>query len=481
VVPAIDSAKSRISGSIQQASLPLPLYQPNHFDCMTSIALAALGAALGVGISWAWVQPMAQGSVFWLMLGGAVGAAVSVLPVWLTNRWRSIALLGWIRKATSAHAPEMGGIWGVVADRTRRAFAQHEQITAQERAKLNDFLLALQASPNGVLLLDSYDRIEWFNQTAGQFFGLQARRDEQQIIGYLVRHPPFVQHLQSGDYSHELVMEQTGSSLRQPSLMSVQIHPYGEGRKLLLARDITQVARAEAMRRDFVANVSHEIRTPLTVLNGFVETLQHTALSEEEISRFLGLMAQQGQRMKSLVDDLLTLSRLENAASPPADEWHDVRALLHQCAQEAGTLSGGRHALTFPADAMLAFEVAGIQSELMSAFSNLVSNAVRYTPAHGNVTVSWSVTHDGAASFGVRDTGPGIAAEHIPRLTERFYRVDRSRSRETGGTGLGLAIVKHVVQRHGGELLIESQPGKGSIFSIRLPAARVRPLPQVSV
>lgn len=436
--------------------------------------LSALGAAAGVAVVHAWAEAAVQPRPAWLMAGAAAGAALALLPVALRDQWRSMSLLRWVRKASSADAPEMAGFWGELVERTARAFRSNEQAIAVEREKLNDFLLALQTSPNAVLLLDPNDRIEWFNQTAAQFFGLQVRRDEQQIMSYLVRHPAFVHYLQSGDYLHDLVMEQMGSSLRNPSMMAVQLHRYGEGRKLLLARDITQVARAEAMRRDFVANVSHEIRTPLTVLNGFVETLQHTALSEQEIKRFLALMAQQGQRMKSLVDDLLTLSRLENASSPPSDEWTAVSAILQQCAHEARTLSQGRHVLEFPDESLMPGEIAGVSSELMSAFSNLVSNAVRYTPEQGRIRVSWGLRDDACAVFSVIDTGAGIAAEHIPRLTERFYRVDRSRSRETGGTGLGLAIVKHVVQRHGGELRIESQPGKGSCFSIILPAPRVR-------
>jgi two-component system phosphate regulon sensor histidine kinase PhoR len=230
------------------------------------------------------------------------------------------------------------------------------------------------------------------------------------------------------------------------------------------------------MRRDFVANVSHEIRTPLTVLSGFIETLQTLPLKEAERSRYLALMAQQSQRMQTLVSDLLTLSRLEGSPFPGANDWMTTSALLAQCEQEARALS----ALITPQGHQLEFEpgpaceIAGIPTELYSAMSNLVTNAVRYTPEGGLVRVSWALLEDGRGEFQVKDTGPGIAPEHLPRLTERFYRVDRSRSRETGGTGLGLAIVKHVAQRHGAELHIESQPGHGSCFSIIFPASRVR-------
>jgi two-component system phosphate regulon sensor histidine kinase PhoR len=229
------------------------------------------------------------------------------------------------------------------------------------------------------------------------------------------------------------------------------------------------------MRSDFVANVSHEIRTPLTVLTGFVETMQNLPLSREEQVRYLDLMARQSQRMQTLVSDLLTLSRLEGSPLPDAADWTPLAVLASHCEQEGRALSaslGRGHSLNFlPVPAA---EIAGSLTELLSAVSNLVGNAVRYTPPGGTIDVRWQLLADGRATFAVHDTGPGVAPEHIPRLTERFYRVDRSRSRETGGTGLGLAIVKHVVQRHGAELKIESQFGAGSTFSVVFPAWRVR-------
>ena len=260
--------------------------------------------------------------------------------------------------------------------------------------------------------------------------------------------------------------------------ISVQLHPYGEGRQLLLTRDITALEQAETMRRDFVANVSHEIRTPLTVLAGFVETLQNLPLDAEERARYLALMAQQSHRMETLVNDLLTLSRLEGSAAPTLMQWTRVRALMAQCEDEGRGLSSrlapqAGHRLSFTVEGDL--EIAGVPTELQSAMSNLLSNAVRYTPGGGEVAVSWRLLPDGRAEYAVRDSGPGIAKEHLPRLTERFYRVDRSRSRETGGTGLGLAIVKHIAQRHGAELRIESTVGKGSRFAILFPVTRLRP------
>jgi two-component system phosphate regulon sensor histidine kinase PhoR len=250
---------------------------------------------------------------------------------------------------------------------------------------------------------------------------------------------------------------------------------------LLLSRDVTALQQAEAMRRDFVANVSHEIRTPLTVLGGFVETLQTLSLTEPERERYLGMMALQAQRMQTLVNDLLTLSRLEGSPPPGLADWLSMPLLMAQLEREARALLAvladktGRE-LTLVFDSQCQCELSGSSSELLSATSNLVSNAVRYTPPNGEVHVCVAPLQDGSVEFSVRDTGPGIAPEHIPRLTERFYRVDRSRSRDTGGTGLGLAIVKHVAQRHGAELTIASTPGQGSRFSIIFPVERVRQL-----
>jgi len=244
--------------------------------------------------------------------------------------------------------------------------------------------------------------------------------------------------------------------------------------RLVLTQDITERERTEAMRRDFVANVSHEIRTPLTVLAGFVETIASLPLTEVERERVLGLMMQQTTRMTTLVEDLLTLAKLEGSPRPTCDRRTPVARLLSQVESEARGLSSGRHTLRFAAQG--SDELAGNESEWTSAIANLVSNAVRYTPAGGTITVGWTHRPDGNAEIEVKDTGPGIGREHIGRLTERFYRVDGSRSRETGGTGLGLSIVKHVVQRHGGELDIQSELGRGSTFRIVVPAARVRPL-----
>jgi two-component system phosphate regulon sensor histidine kinase PhoR len=259
-------------------------------------------------------------------------------------------------------------------------------------------------------------------------------------------------------------------------MLQIQVRGYGEGLKLVLSQDITERERADTMRRDFVANVSHEIRTPLTVLNGFIETMGSLPLTEVERKRVITLMAQQADRMQGLVSDLLTLAQIEGSPRPASDRWIKVDALMQRIELDGKALSHDRHPMVFASNVPpeQPCELAGIEGEWLSAMGNLVSNAVRYTPEGAPIEVRWTMLPDGGAEFSVKDGGIGIAPEHIPRLTERFYRVDGSRSRDTGGTGLGLSIVKHVVQRHGGELRVSSEPGKGSTFTLTVPAARIR-------
>jgi two-component system phosphate regulon sensor histidine kinase PhoR len=413
--------------------------------------------------------------------GVALGAAAGSLVWFMADLSRGIRYMTWLRVADSRSAPAMRGLWGEVTDRTRRLLRDGERRAMEQEQRLQDFLSAIQASPNGVVLLDEAGRIEWCNETAAGHFGFDPQRDLLQHIGNLVRDPAFAAYAAGGDFRHEITLAGRADSPQHPVRLSVQLHPYGDGRKLLLSRDVTALAQAEAMRRDFVANVSHEIRTPLTVLSGFVETLQTLPLDADEQSRYLALMAAQAERMRTLVNDLLMLSQLEGSPPPGEAEVVSLAELTGPCEDEGRGLSAVLYATPLPPQ-QLQFEVpegaglAGAVRELRSAISNLVSNAVRYTPAGGRIDARWSTLPDGRLEFAVSDTGPGIAPEHLPRLSERFYRVDRSRSRESGGTGLGLAIAKHVVQRHGGELRITSTPGKGSRFALVFPAVRRRDL-----
>jgi len=399
-----------------------------------------------------------------VLAGGA--AAVGLLAMFDTLR--GYRLINWLRGAQEQQAPRDTGFWGELGYRVERSIRQREQGLAQERMRLEQFLSAIEASPNGVLLLDANDQIDWCNGIGAEHFGLDPQRDRRQRVTNLVRAPEFVAALQQQRFDEPVAFPRPGGG----GTLSVLLRRYGDGMKLVLTQDITDRERGDAMRRDFVANVSHEIRTPLTVLAGFIETMANLPLTEVERKRVLQLMAQQTQRMQTLVSDLLTLARLEGSPRPAADRWVALEPLLAQVEAEALALSGGRHTITAARAPGIA--LAGAQAELHSAIANLVNNAVRYTPAGGRIELSWQLLPDGGGELAVSDSGVGIAREHLSRLTERFYRVDGSRSRDTGGTGLGLSIVKHVAQRHGAELDVQSEPGKGSRFRLLFPAARVR-------
>ena len=416
-----------------------------------------------------------------VLVGALLGGACAVGMTAVRDTLRGFRLIHWLRGSQDEPAPRDAGLWGELGYRIERSIRLRELTAAREGERLTQFLSAMEASPNGVMLLDAGDQIEWCNSLAADHFGLDPQRDRRQRVTNLVRAPAFVAYLQAGNFDQAVHFPDPPGRRS----LSVQVRTYGAEQKLVLSQDITERERSEAMRRDFVANVSHEIRTPLTVLSGFIETMVNLSLTEVERKRVLVLMTQQAERMGTLVGDLLTLAQLEGSPHPAPDRWVALRPLLAQVEADARQLSAGRHVLVFP-DAVLAnaafanasepmtVEIAGAQTELLSAITNLVSNAIRYTPQGGRIELGWVRGADGSCVIAVTDTGPGIAREHLPRLTERFYRVDGSRSRDTGGTGLGLAIVKHVVQRHGGELDIRSEVGKGSCFRLVFPAARVR-------
>ena len=422
---------------------------------------------------------LAAGAIIGWLLEAWPGATLGVLAgaaLWFTlDTLAANRVLRWLEAGQLRGAPSTGGAWGRAAARARRALAAREERAEDAERRLEDFLEAIRTSPNGVVLLDARGSIEWFNQTAADHLGLDFQRDLQQQVVNLLRDPRFTEFYHAGHYTQDVVIDAPGSTPARPRRLALHLHPYGEGRRLMLSRDVTAVEQAETMRRDFVANVSHEIRTPLTVLAGFVETLQTLPLEPPERERYLGMMAQQAQRMQMLVADLLVLSRLEGSPPPGQGEWVAAQSLMAQAEQEARALAAVQaKSLRLVFEPAPGLALGGAPGELQSALSNLVSNAVRYTPSGGTIEVRATAGEHGGAVLSVRDSGPGIAPEHLPRLTERFYRVDRSRSRETGGTGLGLAIVKHIVQRHGGELRIDSTPGRGSTFRIVLPAARAR-------
>ena len=426
---------------------------------LVALAAVLLGAAVGA---------LVGSFIGHSLLVAALGVAAFLSVAVMVDSSRGNRLLDWLRGSQQDQAPRDAGFWGELAYRIEKALRTKDLALSQERQRLEHFFAGIEASPNGVLLLDAADQIDWCNSVAAELLGLDRLRDRRQRVTNLVRAPAFVAFMQAGQFDEPIVF--VGPLGR--ATLSVLVRPYGDGMKLVLTQDITERERAESMRRDFVANVSHEIRTPLTVLAGFVETLAQLPLKEVERKRVLALMEQQTDRMQALVADLLTLAQLEGSPRPGADRWLSVSALMRRALADATALSAGKH--TFEVSAGEDAELAGSEAELLSAVGNLLNNAVRYTAAGGRISLRWRWRDDGTGEIEVSDSGIGIAREHLPRLTERFYRVDGSRSRDTGGTGLGLSIVKHVVQRHGGEIDVQSEPGKGSSFRLVFPALRVR-------
>jgi two-component system phosphate regulon sensor histidine kinase PhoR len=409
--------------------------------------------------------------IAWAAAGAALGLSVFAagLLALLVYHVRHLARFGrWVSHPVQGKVPEGAGSWDEVLaalHRFEREAAKREEMLADALAR---FRRAAQALPDGVVMLDAENRIEWCNDNAAAMLNLDPRADTGRPIANLVREPAFIDYLAVPDHDSMPAVRATAA---QGVVLALQLIPYGESQKLLLCRDVTQAERVETMRRDFVANVSHELRTPLTVLVGFLETVRELKLDPSRVRDYLGMMREQASRMHRIIEDLLTLSVLESAPPPSTDRVR-MASLLARLRLEAEALSGGRHSILVEGRPTL--DLLGSETELASAFGNLVSNAIRYTPDGGKVCLAWREAPDGP-SFAVEDTGPGIAPEHLPRLTERFYRVDRSRSRETGGTGLGLAIVKHAVARHQASFDIESKPGAGSRFTVRFPLQRTMP------
>ncbi|HEV3008475.1 MAG TPA: phosphate regulon sensor histidine kinase PhoR [Burkholderiales bacterium] len=402
-----------------------------------------------------------------LVLGAAWGwgvLAFGLIAILLWHARHLARLQRWLASPVPGKVPEGQGIWDEVLaalHRLERDAARREQGLADALARMRR---AVQALPDGLVLLDSANHIEWCNLTAETQLQLDGRADRGQNIANLVREPEFIEYLQAPQEGSVRITRGQGVAL------SLHLIPFGQEQKLLLSRDVTQAERVDMMRRDFVANVSHELRTPLTVLVGFLETVRELKLDPQRQRDYLGMMQEQAARMQRIIEDLLTLSALDGAPPASSDKRVPVQPLLERLKSDAEALSNGKH--TIRAQIETHNDLLGVEGELASAFGNLVSNAIRYTPAGGTVTLAWREGPDGAR-FSVEDTGIGIEPEHIPRLTERFYRVDRSRSRETGGTGLGLAIAKRALARHEAILEIQSEPGRGSRFSARFPARRL--------
>ena len=401
-------------------------------------------------------------------IGGPISGLAMAILLLLIQLYMQLSYLGqlsaWLDDSQSAKLPDGWGAWTDVFARLYRLRRDDERSQADLTEWLARFRQAMQLLPEGVAIMDDVLFLEWCNPAAERHLGLTLERDKGMRVTNLVRHPDFIDYIVLGRYEQPLTL-----SLRDRKLV-VQIIPFENRRQILVTHDATESARIEEMRRDFIANASHELRTPLTVIVGFLEIALSTPdLDPASRQAHLTLMTEQGRRMQRLIEDMLTLSRLESVDYPLRPEPVHIGALMQEVLEEARALSGGKHEVTASVDGP---DVEGSAEELRSAFGNLASNAVRYTPPGGKVHLSWQ-TGAAGPQFVVSDTGIGIDQHHIARLTERFYRVDKSRSRETQGTGLGLAIVKHVLLRHRATLSIKSEAGKGSSFIVSFPAPQV--------
>jgi two-component system phosphate regulon sensor histidine kinase PhoR len=421
-----------------------------------SFALARLLALLAIAL--------AGGFVFGRPLLWLVVVLAGYLSLQLINLYR---LHRWLRNRNYLDPPDVSGAWSDVVGQVVRLHRRkrfHKQRLIQLFRELRRSTAAM---PDGVIVLNASREIQWFNRTGARLLGLQRKIDLGLRIDNLIRAPDFVQYLEQGDYANAVVINwPTGRELT----LSVQLIPYGGGQQLMLVRDVTRQAKLESMRKDFVANASHELRSPLTVITGYLDTLAEDAAIDTAWIGPIGEMRRQADRMGSILNDLLELSKLESADKEAGDEPVDVAGMLSLLRKEVQARPRRPREFVLKLDSSA--KLAGEEAEIHSAFSNLIANAVKFTPPEGSVEVRWWTDTSGA-HLAVRDTGIGIPAEHIPRLTERFYRVDPGRARQHGGSGLGLAIVKHVLQRHGAWLEIESEEGKGSRFTCHFPRARV--------
>lgn len=419
------------------------------------IAVRLIGAVVvGLLLGWPFGWPFA----------GAAFAVTAALGWQLLNLFR---LDWWVRHRSLSEPPDLGGAWGDVIAQVARLHRRkrfHKQRFMQLFRQIQRSTAAL---PDGVVVLNPEREIVWFNRMAGQLLELRRSADLGLRIDNLVRQPELARYLAGSDYSNPVVIRHGRA---ENVFLSMQLVPYGEGQQLLVVRDVSRQMRLEAMRKDFVANASHELRSPLTVISGYLETLSHDPALDPELAAPIAEMRRQAERMNTILRDLLELSRLEATDQEVRGEPIDVAGLLATLRKDV--LARPEHPREVRVEADNTTGLIGNATEIHSAFFNLVDNAVKYTPVDGRISMRWWADEEGG-HFMVSDTGIGIELEHIPRLTERFYRVDEGRSRSRGGSGLGLAIVKHVLQRHGAELAISSTPGRGSEFVCHFPARRI--------
>lgn len=426
----------------------------------------------------AWLWELGAGAA-WFLLAALIGMALGhtalsfAAAAVLYFGWHAVGFIRfyrWLTATPARPAPRAPGIWGELFYAVETARRKHQQAQRQLTEVLDQYRASTAALPDGAVVLDRAGCITWFNDAATDLLGLRMPRDIGQRLANLVRHPEFTAYAQVQAPGKAVVVPAPGMASRE---LSLRLIPYGEGQRLLIARDVSESKRIEQIRRDFVANASHELRTPLTVLQGYLGMMNGDAKDGAlNIWREpLADMARQVARMERIIGDMLALAHLE--AGPGAGEKEtiiDADLLVRELGTDAKAMSKGRIVLVASTPGL---GLHGRPGEIESVFSNLIHNAIQHTPPGTTVRIRWESAGDGA-EFEVRDNGPGIDATHLPRLTERFYRVDESRSRAAGGTGLGLAIVKHVLERHDASLDVRSQLGAGASFTCRFPANRVR-------
>lgn len=379
-------------------------------------------------------------------------------------------LYKWLANPDSySEAPQSIGLWGELFDGLHKLNRNHLHARDRLQARINRIQESTNAMHDGVVMTDARGAMEWWNGAAEKLLGFRRQSDQGQVIYNLIRNPAFKAYYDSKDYREPL---EIASPSRPHTHLQIQISLFGDDDRLIVAKDITRLVQLEQMRRDFVGNVSHEMRTPLTVISGYLETLSdHMDELPPKWRRAIATMSQQSSRMEALITDLILLSKIETGEQTVSDTVMDLHPMLQQICDDARALSGDKQH-QFDVSIAPGARLEGDESQLRSAFSNLVFNAVKYTPAKGQIRISWSANREGGHLL-VKDTGIGIDPVHIPRLTERFYRADPSRHKDTGGTGLGLAIVKHVLINHDGRLEIRSRMGEGSEFICHFPRERL--------
>ncbi|MGQ0383667.1 MAG: phosphate regulon sensor histidine kinase PhoR [Gammaproteobacteria bacterium] len=388
-----------------------------------------------------------------------------VLGAMLATQYANLLRLQhWIRHRSHEEPPELRGIWGDVVGLVGRLYRRKQVHKRRVNQLLREFRRLSAALPEGVVLLSGNHEILWFNRMAGDLLGLRRKIDTGLPIANLVRQPEFTAYLQRATAGQGVIVPLRGGE----AFLLMVVIPAGD-QALMLVRDVTREARLEQMRKDFVANASHELRSPLTVISGYLEQLAEDPALGGIWTQPVADMRRQASRMREIVDDLLELSRLEASGEEAPYALVDMASLVERLVQEARAAAPTAPSLELDLDRRLFLR--GGESEVHSIVWNLLWNAVKFTPASGLITIRWRREGPGAL-LAVQDTGIGIAPEHLPRLTERFYRVDRSRARATGGSGLGLAIVKHALQRHGARLEIASEEGRGSTFTAHFGARR---------